>query len=104
MHSHQGKYILYYINHQSINPLTSINHLTSINQTIGINDNMIQQDKYLKKRPILGEREHRHSSSGSDGHKGRMSYIYSTLHQSDIPYSKGEILFRGRSKAFRQGE
>jgi hypothetical protein len=42
MHSHQGKYILYYINHQSINPLTSINHLTSINQTIGINDNMIQ--------------------------------------------------------------
>jgi hypothetical protein len=43
MHSHQGQYILYYINHQSINPLTSINHLTSINQTIGINDNMIQQ-------------------------------------------------------------
>jgi hypothetical protein len=37
MHSHQGKYILYYINHQSINPLTSIN------QTIVINDNMIQQ-------------------------------------------------------------
>ena len=37
MHSHQGKYILYYINHQSINPLKSIN------QTIGINDNMIQQ-------------------------------------------------------------
>jgi hypothetical protein len=37
MHSHQGQYILYYINHQSINPLTSIN------QTIGINDNMIQQ-------------------------------------------------------------
>jgi hypothetical protein len=43
MHYHQGKYILYYINHQSINPLTSINHLTSINQTIHINDNMIQQ-------------------------------------------------------------
>jgi hypothetical protein len=38
MHSHQGQYILYYINHQSINPLTSIN------QTIGIIDNMIQQD------------------------------------------------------------
>jgi len=36
MHSHQGKYILYYMNLQSINPLTSIN------QTIGINDNMIQ--------------------------------------------------------------
>jgi hypothetical protein len=38
MHYHQGKCILYYINHQSINPLTSIN------QMIGINDNMIQQD------------------------------------------------------------
>jgi hypothetical protein len=24
MHSHQGQYILYYINHQSINPLTSM--------------------------------------------------------------------------------
>ena len=47
MHSHQGQYILYYINHQSINPLTSINHLTSINQTIGINDNMIQQSPPL---------------------------------------------------------
>jgi len=42
MHSHQGKYILYYINRQSINPLTSINHLTSINQTIDINDNMFE--------------------------------------------------------------
>jgi hypothetical protein len=41
MHSHQGQYILYYINHQSINPLTSIN------QTIGINDNMIQQSPPL---------------------------------------------------------
>jgi hypothetical protein len=47
MHSHQGKYILHYINHQSINPLASINHLTSINQTIGINDNMIQQSPPL---------------------------------------------------------
>jgi hypothetical protein len=26
------------------------------------------------------------------------------LHQSDIPCSKGERLFRGRSKEFRQGE
>ena len=26
------------------------------------------------------------------------------LLQSDIPCSKGEILFRGRSKAFKQGE
>jgi hypothetical protein len=27
-----------------------------------------------------------------------MSNVYSTLHQSDIPCSKGERLFRGRSK------
>jgi hypothetical protein len=32
-----------------------------------------------------------------------MSYVSSALHQSDIPYSKGERLFRGRSKAFRAG-
>jgi hypothetical protein len=30
--------------------------------------------------------------------------VSSTLHQSDIPCSKGERLFRGRSKALRQGE
>jgi hypothetical protein len=30
--------------------------------------------------------------------------VSSALHQSDIPFSKGEILFRGRSNAFRQGE
>ena len=30
--------------------------------------------------------------------------MFSTLHQSDIPCSKGEILFIGRSKALRQGE
>jgi hypothetical protein len=57
-----------------------------------------------KKSPILGERAQRHSSRGSDGHRGSMSDISSTLHQSDIPCSKGERLFRGRSKAFRQGE
>jgi hypothetical protein len=33
-----------------------------------------------------------------------MSDISSTLHHSDIPCSKGERLFRGISKAFRQGE
>jgi hypothetical protein len=57
-----------------------------------------------KKSPILGERAQRHSSRGSDGHRGSMSDISSALHQSDIPCSKGERLFRGRSKAFRQGE
>jgi hypothetical protein len=30
--------------------------------------------------------------------------VCSALHQSDIPCSKGERLFRGISKAFRQGE
>jgi hypothetical protein len=30
--------------------------------------------------------------------------VSSTLLQSDIPCSKGERLFKGRSKAFRQGE
>jgi hypothetical protein len=32
-----------------------------------------------------------------------MSDISSTLHQSDIPCSKGERLFRGISKAFNRG-
>jgi hypothetical protein len=30
--------------------------------------------------------------------------VCSTLHQSDIPFSKGERLFKGISKAFRHGE
>jgi hypothetical protein len=60
-------------------------------------------DAYLEKSPIF-EREQRHNSRGSDGHRGSMSDVSSTLHQSDIPCSKGERLFRGRSKAFRQGE
>jgi hypothetical protein len=46
---------------------------------------------------ILGERAHRHSPRGSDGHKGSMREISSALNQSDIPCSKGEILFRGIS-------
>jgi hypothetical protein len=48
---------------------------------------------------MLGERAQRHVSKGNDGHRGSMSDMYSTLHQSDIPCSKGEILFRGISKA-----
>jgi hypothetical protein len=47
---------------------------------------------------ILGEREQRHGSRGSDGHKGSMRNISSSLHQSDIPFSKGERLFIGRSR------
>jgi hypothetical protein len=57
-----------------------------------------------KRISILGERAQRHSSRGSDGHKGSMSDISSSLHQSDIPCSKWERLFRGISKASRQGE
>jgi hypothetical protein len=58
----------------------------------------------LKKRPILGERAQRHGSRGSDGQKGGMSDMFSAVHQSDVPCSKGERLFKGRSKEFRQGE
>jgi hypothetical protein len=33
-----------------------------------------------------------------------MSDVSSTLHKSNIPFSKGEILFKGISKAFGQGD
>jgi hypothetical protein len=61
-------------------------------------------DAHLEKSPIFEEKEQRHNSRRSDGHMGSMFDVYSTLHQSDIPCSKGERLFRGRTKAFRQGE
>jgi hypothetical protein len=41
---------------------------------------------------------------GNDGHRGRMSDVSSTLHQSDIPCSKGDKLFIGRTKESRQVE
>jgi hypothetical protein len=56
---------------------------------------------YIEKRPIFGERAQRHNSRGSDGHRERLFDVFSALHQSDIPCSKGERLFRERSKAFR---
>jgi hypothetical protein len=56
---------------------------------------------YIEKRPIFVERAQRHNSRGSDGHRGSMFDVFSALHQSDIPCSKWERLFRGRSKAFR---
>ena len=59
---------------------------------------------YIEKRPIFGERVQRHNSRGSDGHRGSMFDVFSALHQSDIPFSKGERLFRRRSKALGQGE
>jgi hypothetical protein len=58
-------------------------------------------DAYLEKSPIFEERAQRHNSRRSDGHRGSMFDVYSALHQSDIPCSKGERLFRGISKAFR---
>jgi hypothetical protein len=61
-------------------------------------------DAYLEKSPIFEERAWRHNSSRSDGHRGSMRNVFSSVHQIDIPCSKGERLFRGRSKAFRQGE
>jgi hypothetical protein len=53
-------------------------------------------DAYLVKSPILKEITQRHNS--------RVIDVSSALHQSEIPCSKGEILFKGISKAFRQGE
>jgi hypothetical protein len=61
-------------------------------------------DAYLEKIPIFEERTQRHNSKRSDGHRGSMFDVSSTLHKSDITCSKGERLFRGRSKEFRQGE
>jgi hypothetical protein len=59
---------------------------------------------YLEKRPIFEERAQKHNSRGSNGHRGSMFDVSSALHQSDNPCSKWERLFRGGSKAFRQGE
>ena len=56
---------------------------------------------YLEKSPILEERAQEHNFRGRNGHRGSMFDVYSELLQSDIPFSKGERLFRGRSKAFR---
>jgi hypothetical protein len=56
---------------------------------------------YLEKSPIFEERAQKHNSRKSDGHRGSMFDVSSLLHQSDIPCSKGERLFRGSSKAFR---
>jgi hypothetical protein len=61
-------------------------------------------DAYLEKSPILEERAQEHNFRGSNGHRGSMFDVSSALLQSDIPCSKGERLFRGRSKAFKQGE
>jgi hypothetical protein len=58
-------------------------------------------DAYLEKSPIFEKRAQRHNSRGSDGHRGSMFDVFSALHQRDISCSKGERLFRGRSKEFR---
>ena len=36
--------------------------------------------------------------------RGNMFDVFSSLLQSDIPWSKGEILFKAISKALKQGE
>jgi hypothetical protein len=51
-------------------------------------------EAYLEKRPIFEEIAQRHNSRGSDGHRGSMFDVFSALHQSDIPCSKGERLFK----------
>jgi hypothetical protein len=61
-------------------------------------------DAYVEKSPIFEERARRHNSKRSDGHRGSMFDVSSSLHHSDIHCSKGERLFRGISKEFRQGE
>jgi hypothetical protein len=35
---------------------------------------------YLEKRPIFEERAQNHNSSGSNGHKGSMFDVFSSLH------------------------
>jgi hypothetical protein len=61
-------------------------------------------DAYLEKIPILEERAHEHNLRGSNGHRGSMFDVASTLHQSDLACSKGERLFKGGSNAFGEGE
>jgi hypothetical protein len=61
--------------------------------------------RYLsEKSPIFEEIEQTHNSKRRNGHRGSMFGVSLALHQSNIPCSKGEILFRGRSKELRQGE
>jgi hypothetical protein len=55
---------------------------------------------YQENRPIFEERAQRHNFRGSDGHRGNMFNVFSALHHIDIPCSKGERLFIGRSKEF----
>jgi hypothetical protein len=58
-------------------------------------------DAYLEKSVIFEERAQRNNSRRSDGHRGSMFDVFSALHQTDIPCSKGERLFRVISKALR---
>jgi hypothetical protein len=57
---------------------------------------------HTKKRDLYLKKEHRGIiPGGAMVTGGSMFDVFSTLHQSDIPCSKGERLFRGRSKTFR---
>jgi hypothetical protein len=57
-----------------------------------------------KRALYLKKRAQSHNSRRSDGHRWSMFDVFSALHQSDIPCSKGERLFIGRSKELRHGE
>jgi hypothetical protein len=51
---------------------------------------------------MLGEREQRHVSRGSDCHKGRMSDMTSVLHQSDTLCQRGRYYsYEGRERVIR---
>jgi hypothetical protein len=50
------------------------------------------------------KKEHRSIISGGAMVKGGVFSMYLQHYISDIPFSKGERLFRGSSKTFRQGE
>jgi hypothetical protein len=57
---------------------------------------------HTKKRDLYSKKEHKGLiPGGAMVTGGNMFDVFSTLHRSDIPCSKGERLFRGRSKEFR---
>ena len=64
----------------------------------------IYQMHTKKRDPYLKKEDRGMVPGGSDLSDAEDRGMVSVLHQSDIPCSKGERLFRGRSKAFKQGE
>jgi hypothetical protein len=58
---------------------------------------MTRVERFIRCRiEMLGEREKRHGSKGSDGHRGSMSDMTSVLHQSVSSNAKwGDFLIIG---------